>query len=208
MPVVFDEGDVFVPTEAELDAFGDKLDPVDADTPTSVGSASAEPTGPSPTGRYELLHGKHRTTDDDGTPVVYTEGDVVELTDAAYAGFDDKFRPLDVDDQDSTESDDAEGEGSESDPDGEPEEAAETTDDDVEEAVEEADAETDVVESDGALAVPDDYTYDLPEDFPDELPDDFQALRALAPANGVDGNQSKADLIDDLETVRDQNGGD
>ena len=68
-----------------------------------------------------------------------------------------------------------------------------------------ADGDDDVedVQEDAALAVPEDFEYDVPEGFPATLPDDYQALRALATANGVDGNQSKKGLRADLEAVRD-----
>jgi hypothetical protein len=128
---------------------------------------------------------------------VATGGELVALPDRVADHIGDSLE-LPVD-EDAVESiDESEGTGSESD---------ETdADDSAEGAVEEDGADESDVEGGEALVVPDGFDHDLPEDFPDELPDDYQALRALAPANGVDGNQSKADLIDELERVRDQEG--
>ena len=209
-PVVFETGDVIEPTDAELEAFGDLMVPVDGDTPASTGSADA-PNGPSPVGEYELIHGTYRTTED-GTPVIYEEGDVVELRDEVYEAFDDKFRPLSGGATEETSADDAaevvvedadaEGADSESETgDAEDSEDGEESDD-----ADDQDTEDDVEDA-GPLDVPEDFEHDLPEDFPATLPDDYQALRQLAPANGIDGNQSKADLVSALEDARD-NGGD
>jgi len=213
-PVVFETGDVIEPTDAELEAFGDLMVPVDGDTPASTGSADA-PNGPSPVGEYELIHGTYRTTED-GTPVIYEEGDVVELRDDVYEAFDDKFRPLTTGATEETSADDAtevvvedadaesaDGESETGDAE-DSENAEESADADDQDGDDSADASA---EDAGPLDVPEDFEHDLPEDFPETLPDDYQALRQLAPANGIDGNQSKADLVSALEDARD-NGGD
>lgn len=199
-PVVFEAGDVFEATDAELDAFGDKLEPVEKDGDEWTVTRSEAGVDEPEDGTYRLLRGTHRTTDDDGNPVTVEEGETVFLTEQEAGAFGDKFEKVD----DSTDETDASGDVTASD-----ETATETTDADADGA-DSADGSDDVdetsesdAESDAALATPDGV--DVPDEFPESVPDadewGWDALREVSKANDVDASQSKPEQVDDLRSI-------
>lgn len=199
-PVVFEAGDVFEATDAELDAFGDKLEPVEKGDDGWTVTRSEPGVDEPEDGTYRLLRGTHRTTDDDGNPVTVEEGETVFLTEQEAAAFGDKFEKVDSDggaegdssvetasDETATETTAADADGADS---------AEG-DDDVDETSES------VAESGTALVTPDGV--DVPDEFPDAVPDadewGWDALREVSKANDVDASQSKPEQVDDLRSI-------
>jgi len=202
-PVVFEAGDVFEATDAELEAFGDKLEPVEKDGDEWVATRSTPGVDNPEAGEYRLLRGNHRTTDDDGNSVIVEEGETTHLTEQEARAFGDRFDKVeaDVDDDRADAGDDAEAE-----PDPEADDA------DVEDAVDETEGETetdadaeadDAVDEAPALATPDGV--DVPDEFPDAVPDadewGWDALREVSKANDVDASQSKPEQVDDLRSI-------
>lgn len=205
---IYETGDVFEATETELEAFGDKFERVEeADDGSYESVESSAP--PEEAGEYRLVRGRHRKVVD-GEPVVYEAGDVVALNEAEVEAFGDKFEHIedDADEDDGDESDaaDEEGDADESgdgdlndqaDVDESAEREAEDSEDESEGDEEEAEES-----AGGEISVPEDFEYELPEDFPNSFPDAYPALQRLATANGIEGQQSKADLLDALEARR------
>lgn len=190
-PEVFEAGDVFEPTDRELEAFGDKFEPVasNGDEWVPVRGGTAAERGIEDGGEFRLVHGTHRRTDDDGTAVVLEEGDVVELSADEIRAFGDKFEPVETG-----------GEAEEA------EEADESEVDDTEES-EETVAEAEPAEGDDDVSTEtDDESADADESdagLPDPLPDGYRELQSLAGEfDDIDGNQSKAELADALRQKR------
>jgi hypothetical protein len=96
---VFERGDVFEATADELDAFGDKFQPVEEGesgdyTATSPGAEDFEAEA----GYYRLVAGgTHRTQTEAGEQVVIEEGDIVYLTEREVDAFGDKFECVEED---------------------------------------------------------------------------------------------------------------
>lgn len=194
-PEVFENGEVFEATEDELDAFGDKFEPVDGDgdgwTPDRGGP---EPEGPIP-GTYVLARGgQHRYgRDAEGREVILHEGDEVELSEDEVEAIGDKFDLVEPD----PEWAEAHGYDDEDDAD---EEEAEAEAEDVDED------ESDESEAEGEADEAEPEAEELPP-----IPDDLDALdyrgegslQELAMAYGIDDVQvARTDLEDFLEEQR------
>lgn len=199
-PVVFEAGDVFEATETEVEAFGDKLEPVEKDGDEWVPTRSTPGVDEPEAGEYRLLRGNHRTTDEDGNSVIVEEGETTHLTEQEAEAFGDRFEKVAADDagDDDREDLDAEEDDAALEGDG-------ATDDDVEEAVDETEDAEDAVDETGGGESSDDETEgeDAETGIPDELPDDYRELQSLATDHGIKGDQSKADLVAALEEKRD-----
>jgi len=203
-PIVFKAGDVFEATEQELDAFGDKLEPVEKDDGEWVATRSTAGVEEPEDGTYRLLDGTHRTTDDDGNSIVLEPGDEVFLTAGEAEAFGDKFEKVEADDsadefEDSTETDadgDVESGGDEM--------ASDETATETSESEPDAEDSAEGGETEAALATPD-ADVKLPAEFPESVPDadewGWEALREVSKANGVDASQAKPDQVDDLRSI-------
>jgi uncharacterized cupin superfamily protein len=190
-PVVFEADDAFEATDQELEAFGDKLEPVEQDGDEWVPIRSEPGVEEPEDGEYRLLHGTHRITDEGGTARIVEEGDVVELTAQEAGAFADKFEKVEPDADQNDEANSDAGDDTES--------AAETEGADVQD-----DADVDVDEEDDSEDVddePEEETGDA--EIPEELPDDYRELQSLAKEHGVKADQSKADIVSELEAKRD-----
>lgn len=202
-PVVFEAGDVFEATEQEVEAFGDKLEPVEKDGDEWVPTRSTPGVDEPEAGEYRLLRGNHRTTDDDGNAVIVEEGETTHLTEQEAEAFGDRFEKVAADDAGDDDREDLDAEEDDAALEGDDVDGA--TDDDVEEAVDETEDGEDAVDGTGGGESSDDETEgeDAETGIPDELPDDYRELQSLATDHGIKGDQSKADLVAALEEKRD-----
>jgi uncharacterized cupin superfamily protein len=187
-PVVFEAGDVFEATDQELDAFGDKLDPVEQEGDEWVPIRSEPGVEEPEDGEYRLLHGTHRVTDEDGTARIVEEGDVVELTAQEAGAFADKFEKVEPDADQEDEADADVGDDSDS---ADETEADADIQDDAGDDQEDVDEDEEAEEETGDAGIP------------EELPDDYRELQTLAKEHGVKADQSKADIVSELEAKRD-----
>lgn len=194
-PETVETGDVFEATDEELEAFGDKFEPVNGEdewSPTRGGGP--EPEGPVP-GTYRLVRGgQHRLgRDDEGIEIVLDEGDETHLSASEVEAFGDKFDLVEPDpeyaDVDEDESEDTSQTVT-------VEDAAEASDEteaeseDVDEQDEGEDAEA---EDEGPPPIPPGAVLDA-MDYRGE-----GSVQQLAIAHGIDDSQqAKEDLVEYL----------
>jgi len=197
---VFEEGEVFKATETELDAFGDRFEPVE-ETDAGVEAVDQRTTaadGPAEAGEYRLVRGGTHHAGDH----VVQEGETVHLSEADVKAFGDKFERVD----DADGADDADDEA-----DGKSETGTESSESDVQsgsgsEATEGSDGdEDDDVASENDTDDADSGETEVETDAGEisaDLPDDYRELQTLAKDVGIDARQSKAELKEQLRDRR------